>query len=481
MSSACSKKTERSVPICVDLDGTLLHTDMLLESLLVLLKRNILFLFMLPLWLLRGRSYFKHEVAIRSDIDVRQLPYNNELIDYLLSQQKEGRAIVLVTASDKKFADQIAGHLGFFDQVLASDTEVNLSGDNKLKVLVSAFGEKGFDYAGNAEVDLKIWPHSREPIIVSPEPGVLGKLQKTFVNPRIFNRKINRSHAYLKALRLHQWVKNVLIFIPLLMAHKLFEPALIGDAFLAFVSFGLCASAGYIINDMLDVESDRKHKTKCNRPLASGALGIKPAALMIILLAASSFAIASWLPSGFALIVFSYFVITCTYSLWMKNSAFIDVLILAGLYSLRLIAGATAVSVDLSLWLLSFSMFLFFSLALVKRFSELMTHKLARRRNVSCRGYRAQDTFMLAQIGVASGLLAVLVLALYIDSEAVKILYSYPELIWLICPLLLYWVCRVWLIANRGGMNDDPVLFAIKDVHSIAIALVMMAIIWMAA
>ena len=475
-----SNNTKRKTPVCVDLDGTLVRTDLLLESLLALLKRNFLFIFMLPLWLYKGKAFLKQQIATRSNIDISRLPYNQELINYLQEKKADGSLIVLATASNRKYALQVAEHIGIFDDVFSSDETTNLAGTNKLDALIKAFGEKGFDYAGNSKVDLDIWPHSRLAILVTPERGVIDRAKQLLRSIHLMAPAVQPHTTVLRSLRLHQWTKNLLIFVPLISSHNLTSPNLIADSLLAFLSFGLCASSGYLINDLFDLESDRNHKTKCKRPLASGALSIKAALQASAALCIGGFLVAQMLPTEYTLILALYFITSCSYSFWLKHSPLVDVLVLAGLYTVRIVAGAAAITVDLSIWLLAFSMFIFFSLALVKRYAELISLRRNQHRRKKCRGYNTMDLFIVAQTGVASGLLAVLVLALYIDSDAVTLLYSEPQIIWLICPLLLYWISRVWLLAHRGQMQDDPIVFAIKDSLSHRIAFVMALILWMA-
>lgn len=462
----------------MDLDGTLVYTDVLVESIIALLKINPLYFFFLPVWLIRGKAYFKQQIADRVVLDVEILPYNNLLLEYLRKQKQQGRNLILTTASNVKYAEQIALYLGIFDKVLASDENVNLSGRRKSQRLVDEFGERGFDYAGNARVDLEIWSHANEGILVNPEPGV-SKRAGRLVNVKNFNDN-HRPHlrTYLKALRLHHWLKNLLVFVPLVMAHQIHDPMLLLRAALAFLSFSLCASSVYLLNDLLDLSADRKHPTKRDRPFASGAIPIKYGILFIPLLLVAAFAIGLLLPAIFLGALAFYYAVTLAYSLKLKQIPLLDVLVLSWLYTMRLIAGAAAVSVLPSFWLLAFSMFLFLSLALVKRYSEIMILQMDKHYSEYGHSYRAVDLETLAQFGSASGYLSVLVLALYINSEQAKLLYANPHTIWLLCPLLLYWISLVWLLARRGEMHDDPVIFAIKDRRSCWLGLIVFLIFW---
>lgn len=469
-----------NIPLCVDLDGTLTRSDVLLESIFVIIKQNILYAFMLPLWLLKGKAHIKQQIANRIDLDFSLLPYNEPFLDYLREQKAQGRRLILATASNIKYAEQIALYLGIFDEVLASDADTNLGGLRKRQRLLDAFGERGFDYAGNAQIDLKIWTEARKAILVNPESGVREKAKELVTVERVFEDQKSGLRPYFKALRLQQWLKNILVFIPLVMAHQIHDLKLITQLVLAFLAFGLCASSVYLLNDLLDLPADRQHPTKCNRALAAGIVSIKHATLLIPVLLLTSFTIALWLPTAFLGALALYYVVTLAYSLRLKRVALVDVIVLAGLYTMRLIAGGTAVTVPLSFWLLAFSMFLFFSLALVKRYSELLVLLRKNKQSDQGRGYCVADLETLAKFGAASGLMAVLVLALYINSEKVKSLYSHPEAIWLLCPLLLYWISRIWLMARRNQMHEDPVVFAIGDRHTNWLLLIGLLTLWAA-
>lgn len=461
-----------SVSLCVDLDGTLVLTDLLYESLLCLLKTNILYLFLLPYWLFSGKANLKHQIAKRVDLDASLLPYNNELLSYLKEERVKSRSLTLATASNIKFARDINAHLGIFDTVLGSDENTNMSGQVKQQHLVQLYGSKKFDYAGNANVDFDIWASSREAVVVNADRGVETKARRLLKIAKVIDGPRSGLMLYLKAIRLHQWVKNVLIFIPLIVSHQMFNMQLVFQVAIAFLAFGLCASSVYLLNDLLDLPSDRLHKTKSQRPLASGSMPITHGLFLIPTLLLSSISISLLLPVEFRFALAIYYAITLAYSFRLKQWALIDVLVLAGLYTMRILAGAAAITIVPSFWLLAFSMFIFYSLALVKRYSELNDLEAPPKGRISGRGYRREDMEGLAQSGVASGFLAILVLALYINLAETASLYTRPEALWLLCPLLLYWVNRVWLLTRRGKIHDDPVVFAIFDRRSHWIALV---------
>lgn len=465
--------TERAylLPLCVDLDGTLLKTDMLLESFVLLLKKNVLYIFLIPIWLLEGKAYLKRQIAERISFDAATLPYRNDFVDFLKDQHARGRKLILTTASDERIANKIAAHLSLFSEVLSSNGVTNLSGREKLALLQQKFGAKGFDYAANGLIDLEIWPYANEAIVVGAPLSLVEKVRQTTPVPHHFpNKKIHR-RVLFKAIRLHQWLKNLLIFVPLIFAHKVTELPLLFDAVYAFFSFGLCASSIYLLNDLLDLEADRAHPRKKFRPLAAGDLPLIWGFILIPILLFASVLIALNLPGIFLAVLGIYFLTTMAYSFYLKQVVLVDVLVLAGLYTLRIIAGAAAVDVPLSEWMLAFSMFLFLSLALLKRFSELRTLRSSDQETARGRGYFASDLEQIASLGAASAYISVLVLALYVNSSEVTKLYAHPVALWLICPLLLYWLSRIWLLAHRGVMLDDPIVYAIKDKSSYIVAL----------
>lgn len=464
-------------PLCVDLDGTLVRTDVLVESVFALLKRNILYLFLLPIWLCKGKANVKQKIADRVELDVDLFPYNSALLKFLVEQKAQGRRLILATASNTKYAYQIAGHLGIFDGVRSSDADINLSGFRKRQCLIRDFGERKFDYAGNAPVDLEIWTHARRAILVDAAPSLVRKAERTVAIERVFNDRQPRIRALFRSLRFHQWAKNLLLFVPLAMAHQVGDLALLVQAFMGFLAFGLCASSVYVLNDLLDLPADRRHPSKRLRPLACGAYPIKWGVLLVPALLVSAFLVALLLPVAFVATLALYYTVTVAYSFKLKRTLLLDVLTLAGLYTVRLLAGAAAVSVAVSFWLQAFSMFLFLSLALVKRYSELLALTGQKHGAAHGRSYEKVDLETLGQLGASSGYLAVLVLALYIDSEQGKLLYAHPQINWLLCPLLLYWISRIWLLTRRGEMHEDPVVFAIRDQRSYWLGLIALIIV----
>jgi 4-hydroxybenzoate polyprenyltransferase len=466
--------SELRVPLVVDLDGTLAKTDLLIESLVVFLKDNPAHVFALPFWLLKGMAHFKKEIARRISFDAGLIPYRPELLEYLKTQRANGRVVVLATASDERIARQVADHLGLFDSVLASDGTTNLSGERKRERLVNEFGEKGFDYVANGSRDMEVWPSARKAVVLNPNPQFARAVERVTPVRRVFEVRRAGLGEYLKALRPLHWLKNFLVFVPLFTAHRFNEPALLARDLLALISFCLCASGGYLFNDLFDLPADRRHPQKRLRPFAAGRLPLSYALAMIpvlVMLGGVLGVLVSWSLSGMLLL---YVALALTYSMYIKKIVLLDVIVLAGLYTLRIMAGSAAVAIWPSEWLLAFSMFLFLSLAFVKRYDELVVMRSVDGDQAKARNYEISDAELLASKGTASGYMAVLVLALYINSATAKTLYGRHELIWALCPLLLYWVGRMWLVAHRGQMRDDPVVFALRDRTSRILILLML-------
>ena len=453
---------EAALPLVVDLDGTLVRSDLLAEEVVLALKHNPLSGLEMLFWLRKGRAYFKSRIAERVALDSEGLPYRRAVLEYLQTERAAGRPLVLATAADGRVARQIADRLGLFDTVLASDGAANLAGEQKRQRLVSAFGDKGFDYVGNSPRDLAVWSSARRAVLVDPSARLRRRAEGVAEVERVLDDDPPTLLDYLRALRLHQWLKNLLVFVPVVAAHRLGEAPLLAQASMAFLAFGLCASSVYVFNDLMDMEADRHHPRKRVRPLASGKVPVTVAPALILALLAAALAIGLTLPRLFLGVLGAYLALNVAYSLLLKPVPILDVLILAGLYTLRIIAGSAAIGVWPSTWLLAFSMFLFLSLALVKRYAELMAMRAVEGAKAKARGYRLEDAELLASLGGGAGYLAVLVLALYIEGAA-RGFYSRPELIWVLCVLLLYWISHLWLMAHRKRMHDDPLVFAVRD------------------
>ncbi|WP_019173490.1 UbiA family prenyltransferase [Pseudaminobacter salicylatoxidans] len=471
------RSQNKAIPLAVDLDGTLIAGDLLWEGLFLLLRKNPLFLFMVPVWLLKGPARLKEAIAAHVDIDPAALAYREELLQRLRRERENGRSIVLATGSPRKFADAVAAHLGLFDAVMATDGLENMTSARKRAALVAAYGDGGFDYAGNSRHDLAVFEAARAALVVAPDRHA-ARWQAEHGCELMEHPKADL-RVILKMLRAHQWLKNSLIAVPMVLAHQYLDERMLLDCLLAFVSFSAAASAIYILNDFFDLALDRRHQSKRNRPFASGMLSI-PFGLgaMAVLLAVSVVA-ACFLPVEFAAVLVVYLIVTTAYSLAVKRMLLVDVLTLAGLYTIRILAGAAATDVDVSFWLLAFSIFFFLSLALVKRYVELRTSGLEPGERIAGRGYRTEDQEVIAQAGMASAFSSALVLALYIDSAAVRELYPMPWMVWPLAPIVLYLTMRVWILARRDELHDDPVVFIIRDWRSqlvVAVGAVMLVL-----
>jgi 4-hydroxybenzoate polyprenyltransferase len=450
------------IPLCVDLDGTLIRTDLLIESALALIAQKPWMLFACAYWLFYGKARLKREIALRVTFDARALPYDAEVLEWVRREQPQ-RHTVLCTASDITLAQQVADHLGGFSEIIASDGAVNMSGGNKEKALVARFGNRGFDYIGNAAIDLKVWCSAHAALVVETGSKLSREAARVTEVQHVFRRSPGTSRQWIKALRVHQWVKNILVFLPLLASHKFFEPKSLMVSCLGFVCFSLCASSVYVTNDLLDLPADRQHPRKKNRPFAAGTLPLHYGPIAALALLVISFSLATLLPATFVALLAGYYVLTLSYSLRLKRVMMLDVIVLALLYTSRILGGTAALSTRASFWLLAFSTFIFLSLAMIKRYTELLAAQKADTLKAAGRGYDVGDIPLVQSLGGASGYLSVLVLAMYIDSTASQSLYRHPHYLWLLCPLLLYWISRTWAIAHRGIMHDDPVVFAIMD------------------
>jgi 4-hydroxybenzoate polyprenyltransferase/phosphoserine phosphatase len=466
---AASGELTRGAALCVDLDGTLLRSDLLYESLLALLARNPLFALLVPFWLLRGKAYVKRQLASRVTLQVETLPYDERVVAMLRATPQRPR--VLCTASDRLLVQPIADHLGVFDEVIASDGARNLAGHAKAEALVERYGERGFDYLGNHRVDLPVWKHAAGAVVVNASESLANQAR---AQTRLIDHLPGQPgglRTWIKALRLYQWLKNLLVLVPLLTAHRLFEPEALVNAALAFLAFGLCASGVYLLNDLLDLAPDRQHPRKRNRPFAAGTLPLFHGLVATPLLTLAGFALALWTSPAFALVLLVYFITTLAYSFTLKRIVMIDVVVLAALYTVRIIGGAFAIDSPRSFWLLAFSMFIFLSLALLKRYTELAAAATQGKQKASGRGYSVADLPLVQSFGTAAGYIGVLVFALYINSTDSLRLYATPQVLWLLCPVLLYWISRAWFVAHRGDMHDDPIVFAARDRVSQAVGL----------
>jgi len=458
-----SRVPEADLPLCVDMDGTLVKSDTLLDSLCVLARNRPVALLQLPWWLVGGKASFKRKVSGQISLDAAHLPYNEPLVVYLREQAAAGRPLYLATGADRRLADEVASYLGIFREVFASDGSTSLTGTNKLQRLEARFGPGGFGYVGNCGADIPLLMASASPMLANPVVGLHSRLTRSKV--KIANTFLDRTpfgQSLWRALRVHQWAKNSLIFLPLLLAHAIALGALF-QAVLAFVSFSLVAASTYIVNDLLDIDADRSHATKRRRPFAAGNLSVLIGLGLSGLLFASGLAISLTMTGRFTIWLLTYCAVTLAYSLYCKRIVLVDVIILSALYTLRILAGAAAEQVPVSHWMAAFSIFFFFSLALVKRFSELENLRARGTAPTNGRGYLVDDMEQLRAFGTSSAFASIVVFTLYINNEEVRQLYHHPQRMWLLTPVLIWWLSRVWLRASRGQMHEDPVVFALTD------------------
>lgn len=454
-------------PLCVDLDGTLVKSDTLLDSMCALARNHPGMLWKILLWLRHGKAALKREITAHTSLDPGYLPYNEALMLYLREQAAQGRQIYLTTGADHALADRVAAHLGIFHGVLASNGSANLTGPRKLRLLQARFGERGFDYIGNSRADLPLLENSGAAMLANPVPGLRTALQRHKVSvDHIFSDRNSSLKTLRRTLRVHQWAKNILVFLPLILAHAVVIPK-IWASLLAFFSFCMMASSTYIFNDLLDLSSDRRHATKRRRPFAAGDLSVLVGAMLAAALFTGSLLLSLYLGGAFRVWLLIYAASTLAYSLYLKRVVIVDVLLLSALYTLRILAGAAAAQVVISAWMAGFAIFFFFSLALIKRFSELENLRARGESPTNGRGYLVHDMEQLRAFGTASAFASIVVFTLYINNPEVRQLYHHPQRLWLLTPLLLWWLSRIWLRASRGQMHEDPVVFALTDKASL--------------
>jgi 4-hydroxybenzoate polyprenyltransferase len=482
------------VPLCVDLDGTLVKSDTLIDSVLVIARQKPVELLRIPGWIAEGKALFKKHVTAAVELDVEHLPYNFPLLEWLRLQAGAGREMWLATAADRALADRVAAYLGIFRGVLASDGATNLAGGNKLAAFHAKFGDS-FCYIGNAKPDAPLLAACVRPMVANPDRALRSAMKRAGTVPVLtFESRTPRLKGWMRAVRLHQWAKNVLIFVPLLLAHAWSARTIVAAA-VAFVSFGLCASATYIINDLLDIEADRRHPRKRTRPFAAGDISPIAGVEVVGTLLALSVVLAVLLPRivnsipgapalpepfGFLGWLTLYTATTLTYSLYLKRKLLLDVFVLSGLYTVRILAGSAATGVAVSAWLGGFSVFFFLSLAFVKRFSELEALRERGGAISNGRGYLVSDLEQLRALGTGAMYAAVVVLTLYINNPDNAGLYRHIGRLWLVVPVLLLWLSRVWMLASRGDLHDDPVVFAITDKRSLMLGALMAVVVWWA-
>jgi 4-hydroxybenzoate polyprenyltransferase len=474
--NAAAPAVPKPVPLVVDLDYGVLNTNSLIESLFVLARARPLSLLRLPGWWIRGRAFLQQQLSSLAVPNVHSLPRHVELANFLREQKRLGRPIVLATSADEKLARGLSGDSGLFDRVLASDGTVCLSGIRKRDRLIAEFGVKGFDYVGHHGRDLPVWEAARFGMLVGPSSLLRRQAAKVANIQKVFETQESHWQDYLRAMRPTHWVKNGLVFLPLAMSHQVLAIPVTMRIIIAFAAFNLCASGIYLLNDLLDLSDDREHPSKKERMLASGRIRIGNAIILMSLLLVGAFAIAVKLSLAFAGVLGLYAVLMVAYSMRLKGRPLIDVMVLSAGYCLRIAGGAVAVDIRHSAWLLTFSAFLFFSLALVKRYAELVLRGRCRGAPpLPTRGYVGSDKNLLMVQGLSSGYLAVVVLALYTNTAISRPLYSRHEWYWGVCVVLFYWVSYLWMAAERACIPGDPVMFALTDRGS-GTAIVMMGL-----
>ena len=462
--------------LVVDLDGTLLRSDMVFESFWSAFGRDWRSPFLAVAALTGGRAALKRHLAMASAVEAATLPYDPKVIAYVQAWRESGGKTALVTASDSDFAEAIAAYLGIFDEVHGSNGKLNLKGDRKGQFLEERFGHKRFAYMGDARADLPVWKRAAKAITVNAPAALRRETDRVCENAEHLVTNSRSVTPYIKALRPHQWLKNTLVFLPMLAAHQL-DSAMFLLSLLAFVCFSLVASSVYVLNDLLDLAADRAHPRKKNRPFASGSIPIAHGTWMAggVLILGGMLAIS--ISPEFLLAMVAYYLLTMAYSLKLKRRIVIDICVLAGLYTARIIAGGVATGIPLSVWLLAFSIFFFLSLAAVKRLAELIDSAERGNLKVSGRGYHVDDLPIISMIAIGAGYVAVLVMTLYVNSPAVVELYTHPEALWGVCAVVLYWITRTVMVAHRGQMHDDPVVYAAKDRISQACLLIILCFI----
>lgn len=458
------------VPLFVDVDGTLTRADISLESFVRVARSSVAAFLSLLLWLLGGRALAKTMAARRGAIDAARLPYRQEVLDLIAQAKSEGRPVILASASHWRHIRRIAQHLDLSDPIIATRGRANLKGSAKLAAIRERVGpDAPFDYVGDCKADICLWQEARQGWSVGHVPA--GSAVERLGAPR---RRF--AHVLAKAMRPHQWAKNALVIVPAFTSGEFTKPGIVLTALAAALLMSLIASSIYLLNDLLDIDSDRAHRTKRKRPIAHGDLSI-PAAMGLAMLLSGVGLIGGWLLGGPQLTfwLFAYMAITTAYSFRLKAVMVGDAIVLASLYTIRIWIGAIAIGVSLSFWLLLFSVFLFLSLAYLKRYVE-MRDTIEPDRLLSGRGYVGGDLDVVMMSGVSAGMVAILVLALFAHDPATAAHYALPEMLWLLCLPLIYWLNRIWMMARRGQVEGDPVAFAIKDMRSILVGAAMACI-----
>ncbi len=450
--------------LTVDLDQTLIKTDLLYETFWSSFSNDLIIPLKALLALFKGKAYLRKLLFDSSSLNIKSLPYNKTVIEYISKHRAKGGKVALVTDLNQKIVNSIAEHLNLFNEVYSSSSLINVKGSAKVNLLEKIYGKRNFDYIGNSSKDIQIWKISNKAITLNAGKSLKSKCELINSNNLhlVDKNKKGLLVSFLKEIRPYQWIKNILIFIPLIAAQD-FDKTTLFYAFLSFFSFSITASSVYILNDLLDIKADRNHPIKCKRPFASGDLPFNLGSILGILLLLLGLTIGFAVSKSFIAVLLTYYVITLSYSIHLKRKALVDIFILSGLYTLRLLAGSVATNVNISFWLLVFSIFIFLSLAAIKRQSELIDLNNRGKTRIENRGYNIKDLDFIRILGISSGLISILVLSLYLNSPKVLVLYSNPQFLWISCFFFLFWFIRVCLKTDRGEMKYDPIIFAFKD------------------
>jgi 4-hydroxybenzoate polyprenyltransferase len=470
-----------SVPLCVDLDGTLVRTNTLVETIAGAIRQSPLLIFLIPLWALRGQAYLWASLAARYRPDASLLPYSDGVLDLLRAERATGRAVILATGANEQMARDIADHLGLFSAVYASDAVEHLVSRRKADLLAAKFGEKGFDYVGDSLADVEIFRRCRRAYVIRPSRGLAAKLKRESIQAERVHDTDGDSSGLLSSARPKQWAKNVLVFVPLVLGHRFRDMPALVDSVYTFLLLCLASSSVYMLNDMLDVEADRQHPIKKRRPFARGTVSMKRGVAIAGLLAISAVSLGWLVAPAVSLLLAGYLAGTLMYSVWLKRLLVIDMIMLASFYVFRVYLGSAATDIRISSWTALFCLFIFSGLAAVKRYAEIRNRALRSSESVNRRAYKEEDAMPLLSTGTSAFIGAIIALGLYLGSPDVQGLYQRPDLLWLVCPVLLGWSSRIWILGHRGELSDeDPVAFALRDRWSHGAAVLSGVIFWLA-
>lgn len=467
-----SRYDEVQPPLIVSLENTLVRTDFVWEALALYIRTRFLQLWRLGVWWFEGKASFRNKLLQATAPAAENLPYDQDLLVHLKKEREKGRRLVLITSQPRFIADSVATHTGLFDHVHAAESGVAFDMHAKAHLLLEVYGNNGFDYIGSQIGDREMWKSSRTAYSVAKRPLHIADERYT---EQIGAARRGRAEALIKALRPRQWLKNLLVFVPMLAGHDI-SVTVAFQSLLAFVAFSLCASSAYLLNDTLDAADDRVHPTKRSRPIAAGTLPIAVALCACPLLAVAALLLSAAVNTSLLAIVSLYLLSTLSYSLYLKRVLMVDIVTLAILYSMRILGGSAATGIEPSFWLLAFSFFIFLSLALLKRHSELYNLEQLGKEKTAGRGYTTADRGPIGIMGLNSAFLSVLIFILYFESQNALIQYDSPAWLAGIVPLLVFWLGRLWILSYRGQVNEDPILYVSRDRVSLTVFMLCLAL-----